>query len=122
MSVTISVCPIYDHNTDLCVIAAHLDENLDLDFKSVRITGKNCISLAIDCRSFTIQEDRIKEETTIQGNELLCKKFQGKISTGLTRHRENREFGYSFFQTGNFPKILKTCFYTGNLPPTQGKF
>ena len=24
--------------------------------------------------------------------------------------------------TGNLPKILKICFYTGNLPPTQGKF
>ena len=24
--------------------------------------------------------------------------------------------------TGNLPKILKICFYTGNLTPTQGKF
>ena len=24
--------------------------------------------------------------------------------------------------TGNLPKILKMCFYTGNLSPTQGKF
>ena len=24
--------------------------------------------------------------------------------------------------TGNLVKILKICFYTGNLPPTQGKY
>ena len=46
---------------------------------------------------------------------------------GLPRHRENREFESPFFQTGKtqgicFKKILKICFYTGNLPRTQGKF
>ena len=37
--------------------------------------------------------------------------------SGLPRHRENREFEFSFFpdreNTGNWPKILKRCFYTG---------
>ena len=46
--------------------------------------------------------------------------------TGLPRHRENREFGAPFFQTGKTQgisqNILKICFYTGNLTPTQGKF
>ena len=46
--------------------------------------------------------------------------------TGFPRHRENREFGSPFFQTGKTQgicqKILKMCFYTGNLTPTQGKF
>ena len=48
------------------------------------------------------------------------------LITGLPRHRENREFGSPFFQTGentgNLPKILKIWFYTGNLTSTQGKF
>ena len=51
------------------------------------------------------------------------------LRTGWPRHRknrENREFGCSFFQTGKTQgicqKILKIQFYTGNLPPTQGKF
>ena len=39
---------------------------------------------------------------------------------------ENREFRGQFFQTGKTrvicQKILKICFYTGNLTPTQGKF
>ena len=46
--------------------------------------------------------------------------------TGWPRHRENRECGCLFFQTGKTQgicqKILKIWFYTGNLPPTQGKF
>ena len=46
--------------------------------------------------------------------------------TGLIRHRENRGFESPFFQTGKTQgicqKILKIWFYTGNLPPTQGKF
>ena len=46
--------------------------------------------------------------------------------SGLPRHRENREFGGPFFQTGKTQgicqKILKMHFYTGNLTPTQGKF
>ena len=46
--------------------------------------------------------------------------------TGLPRHRENREFGGPFFQTGKTrricQKILKIHFYTGNLTPTKGKF
>ena len=45
---------------------------------------------------------------------------------GLPRHRENREFGSPFFQTGKTQgicqNILKICFYTGNLTPTQEKF
>ena len=44
----------------------------------------------------------------------------------LPRRRENREFKSPFFQTGKTQgicsKILKICFYTGNLPPTQAKF
>ena len=46
--------------------------------------------------------------------------------TGLPRHRENREFGSSFFQTGKTQgickKLSKMHFYTGNLTQTQGKF
>ena len=46
--------------------------------------------------------------------------------SGLPRHRENREFGGPFFQTGKTQgicqKTLKIHFYTGNLTPTQGKF
>ena len=46
--------------------------------------------------------------------------------SGLPRHRENREFGSPFFQTGKTQgicqNILKIHFYTGNLTPTQGKF
>ena len=48
------------------------------------------------------------------------------LRAGLPRHRENREFGSAFFQTGKTQgicqMILKMCFYTGNLTPTQGKF
>ena len=48
------------------------------------------------------------------------------VSSGLPRHRENREFGGPFFQTGKTQgicqKTLKIHFYTGNLTPTQGKF
>ena len=45
---------------------------------------------------------------------------------GLPRHKETREFGGPFFQTGKTQgicqKILNICFYRGNLTPTQGKF
>ena len=50
----------------------------------------------------------------------------GMPTPGLPRHRENRELESPFFQTGKTrgicEKILKICFSTGNLPPTQGKF
>ena len=46
--------------------------------------------------------------------------------SGWPQHRENREFGCSFFQTGKTQgicqKIFKIWFYTGNLTRTQGKF
>ena len=41
----------------------------------------------------------------------------------LVRHRENREFGCSFFadreSTGNLPKAIKKCYYTGISLPTR---
>ena len=41
---------------------------------------------------------------------------------GLPWHRENREFESVFPDRENTGNLLKICFYTGNLPPTQGKF
>ena len=47
----------------------------------------------------------------------------GISKSGWPRHRENREFGSYFFQTGKTQgicqKILKIWFYTGNLPSTR---
>ena len=37
----------------------------------------------------------------------------GNLKVHFSRQGKHREFA---------KKILKTCFYTGNLPPTQGKF
>ena len=45
---------------------------------------------------------------------------------GYQRKGKNREFGRPFFQTWKTHKIclqeLKISYYTGNFPPTQGKF
>ena len=52
--------------------------------------------------------------------------FISSPTSGLPRHKENREFGGPFFQAGKTQgicqKILKIYFYIGNLTPTQGKF